>query len=961
LEARQADARGLVEGKSRQFLTTSIWVASYHMTRMQWWQIAGAGNLLRLEATPAFDIGRAFRRVGTMSNAPTAAELPKAYEPQAVEEKWYRRWLDEGCFRADESSPREGYAIVIPPPNVTGVLHLGHVLNNTLQDILARRARQLGKEVLWLPGCDHAGIATQTRVEREIRATEKRTRHDLGREAFLERVWAWKEKHGSIIFEQLRRLGCSCDWGRERFTMDADYSHWVQHVFCDLFNKGLIHRGRRMVNWCPVSLTALSDEEVIMKPQRGRLFTMRYELADEPGRWLLVSTTRPETLMADTAVAVHPDDERYRDLVGRMVLRPFPRAPIPVIADCHVEKEFGTGALKVTPAHDKADFEIGQRHGLPVIDVLTPDGRIDCPAVPGLHGLERFAARKLAAQMLADLGLLEKEEDYENNVGFSERADVPVEPRLSMQWFLRYPAVAETAAAVASDRIRFRPERWKKTFAHWMENLQDWCISRQLWWGHRIPVWYRKDRAADLREAASLGREAVAAGDLHVGTEPPPDPDNWVQDGDVLDTWFSSWLWPFATMTKVGERSPTLAKFYPTGDLVTGPDIIFFWVARMIMAGFEYEGREPFANVYFTSIIRDLKGRKMSKSLGNSPEPLDLVAKYGADGLRFGLLRIAPAGQDVRFDEKQIEEGRNFANKLWNACRFRQLAGPPPATSAAARSPFETDILAKLDTLQAELDAAYAERQFNTIAQKLYDFFWGDYCDLFLEAVKGDLRDGADPARRTSVLATIDTVLPRFLQFLHPYMPHITEELWEKMGFGDGRPLMLAALPVAPVLPDPGAPEIAAACRRAAAVFQTASSARRLKADNNLASSRNVRFELVPGPACNPADLPALAVLAGAAEIAVVAQLPEQAPKALTELGELALPLAGLIDLAAERQRLAREIDRVAAEIAKCEAKLANPAFADRAPPPVVDQERRRLTEWQEKHARLGEMLAGLG
>ena len=892
--------------------------------------------------------------------SPPAQQLPKAYEPQAVEEKWYARWLADGCFRGDGTSPREGYSIVIPPPNVTGMLHLGHVLNNTLQDILARRARQQGKAVLWLPGTDHAGIATQTRVEKELRRTEKMSRHDLGRDEFLRRVWEWKEKHGNIIIDQLRRLGCSCDWGRERFTMDADYSHWVQFVFCDLFRKGLIHRGKRMVNWCPVSLTALSDEEVIMKPQRGKLYTMRYEIVDEPGRFVLVSTTRPETLMADTGVAVHPDDERYRGLVGRQVYRPFPREPIPVVADYHVEKEFGTGALKVTPAHDKADFEIGRRHRLAVIDVLTPSGRIDCPAVPELHGLDRTAARKKAAGMLAERGLLEKEEDYENNVGFSERADVPIEPRLSMQWFLKYPAVAQTAAAVADGTIAFRPERWKKTFAHWMENLQDWCISRQLWWGHRIPVWYRKEQAARLMEAEKLDLAAVASGDLYVGTEPPADAGNWVQDPDVLDTWFSSWLWPFATMTKVGERSTTLAKFYPTADLVTGPDIIFFWVARMIMAGYEYEGREPFRNVYFTSIIRDLGGRKMSKSLGNSPDPLDLVAKYGADGLRFGLLRIAPSGQDVRFDEKQIEEGRNFANKLWNACRFRQMGGPGAAADPAARNVFETDILAKLRDLEAALEAAYADYQFNAIAQKLYDFFWGEYCDQFIEAVKGDLRDGADPARRASVLATMDAVLKRFLPLLHPFMPHITEELWEKLGFGDGTPLMLVPADRSDLLAGVPEPVVAAACRRAAAVYQTASAARRLKTDSNLAANRSVRFQIVPSASLEPGDLAVLAVLAGAAEVAAVAAAPAKAPRTLTDLGELALPLEGLVDVAGERQRLSKEIARVEAELARCTAKLSNPSFVDRAPAEVVAQEKLREADWLEKLSGLRGMEANL-
>ena len=893
-----------------------------------------------------------------MATTPQGEELSKAYEPQAVEAKWQSIWQQHGCFTADPESEKEGYSIVIPPPNVTGVLHLGHVLNNTLQDILARRARQQGKEVLWLPGCDHAGIATQTRVEKELRKTEKKTRHDLGREAFLEKVWEWKEKHGTIIFEQLKRLGCSLDWSRERFTMDADYSHWVAHVFCDLFQKGLIHRGRRMVNWCPVSLTALSDEEVIMKAQRGKLFTMRYEIADQPGRFILISTTRPETLMADTAVAVHPEDERYRDLIGKEVWRPFPRERIPIIADTHVEKEFGTGALKVTPAHDKADFEIGLRHGLPVIDVLTPDGKIHCAAVPELHGLDRFVARKKAAEMLAELGLLEKEEVYENNVGFSERADVPIEPRLSMQWFLKYPAVAETAAAVANDTITFRPERWKKTFAHWMENLQDWCISRQLWWGHRIPVWYRKDKAADLKNAETLDLTAVTAGDIHIGPEAPLDADNWIQDDDVLDTWFSSWLWPFATMTNVGERSPALRKFYPTADLVTGPDIIFFWVARMIMAGYEYEGKEAFQNVYFTSIIRDLQGRKMSKSLGNSPDPLDLMAKYGADGMRFGLLRIAPSGQDVRFDEKQIEEGRNFANKLWNACRFRQMAGAAAAAIDGTQTVvpdapglFEIDILAKLDQLAIDLEQGYADYQFNHIAQKLYDFFWGDYCDLFLEAVKGDLRDAADPARRASVLRTMDKVLARFLPHLNAYMPHITEELWQIQGFGDGTPLAMSSLPQGSLVADLPTEEVAAACRLARAIYETASSARRLKAENNLASNRSVKFVLVPTNQLpiQASHAASLCQLAGASAFEFAATTPDNTPKTLTVLGELALPLDGFIDIAVERERLTRECSKIELEIQKCRAKLSNASFVDRAPAEVVAQEKSRLSDWEEK------------
>ncbi|MGE9271292.1 MAG: valine--tRNA ligase, partial [Verrucomicrobiales bacterium] len=480
------------------------------------------------------------------------SELPTAYEPQAVEEKWYQAWLDGRCFQADPASEKPPYSIVIPPPNVTGILHLGHVLNNSLQDILARRARQTGHEVLWLPGTDHAGIATQTKVERQLRDEDGKSRRDVGRDAFLEKVWEWKEKHGGIIISQLKRLGCSCDWSRERFTMDEDYSRWVSQVFVDLFKEGLIYRGKRMVNWCPVSLTALSDEEVIMKPQRSKLYKMKYELVDAPGDYLEIATTRPETLMGDVAIAVNPKDPRHAANIGRKVRRPFPPAEIPIVADEHVDIEFGTGALKITPAHDKADFEIGMKHDLEIIDVLHPDGTVNCPECPELDGLDRFVARKKAAQMLEDMGLLVEVEEHENNVGFSERADVPIEPRISMQWFLRYPCVDEASQAVAEGDIDFRPERWKKTYAHWMENLQDWCISRQLWWGHQIPVWYRKEKLDELKGAESLDMSDFESGDIHVGVEAPADGDVWERDEDVMDTWFSSWLWPFATMSGVG-------------------------------------------------------------------------------------------------------------------------------------------------------------------------------------------------------------------------------------------------------------------------------------------------------------------------------------------------------------------------------------------------------------------------
>ncbi len=679
------------------------------------------------------------------------AELPKRYDPNIVEPKWYRRWMEHGDFVANPESSKPPFSIVMPPPNITGMLTLGHVLGDTIQDVLARRARMHGFEVLWLPGMDHAGIGTQTAVEKYLRTTENKTRHDLGREEFLRRVLEWQDKHGGIITEQLKRLGCSCDWSRQRYTLDDAYAAAVQKIFVDLYDKGLIYRGRRMINWDPAAQTAVSDEEVISKPQKGYFYFVRYEIVEEPGRFLEVATTRPETIMADTAVAVHPKDERYHDLLGENVWRPLAREKIPIIADEAIDPEFGTGVLKVTPAHDALDFEIGQRHDLPIIDVLTPDGRINCPAVPELHGLERFEARTKAAELLQSRGLLAKAEPYENNIGFSDRSDVPIEPRISEQWFLRYPKTKEALAVVRDHLIRFFPAHWEKVYAQWLENIRDWCISRQVWWGHRIPAWYRKSQ---IPNSKTQGSE-----EIYVGIEPPPDPENWMQDEDTVDTWFSSWLWAYETMDP-----QTRKKFYPTSVLVTAPDIIFFWVARMIIAGLEFKPGEsskigdniPFHHVFFTSIIRDSQGRKMSKSLGNSPDPLELIDKYGADGLRFGLMRIAPTGQDIRFDERQIEEGRNFATKLWNVARFRQMHGPSdaaPKIDTEALSIYAMEVLARLNETIEAIESAYREYHFNLIAQHLYTFVWSDYCDWFVEAAKTDIFS-EDEAEKKSALGS---------------------------------------------------------------------------------------------------------------------------------------------------------------------------------------------------------------
>src|SRR5947209_290182 len=718
------------------------------------------------------------------------AELPKRYDPNSVEPKWYRHWTDDGDFVVNPESSKAPFSIVMPPPNVTGMLTLGHVLNNTIQDILCRRARMQGFEVLWLPGMDHAGIGTQTAVEKHLRRTENKTRHDLGREEFLRRVLEWQDKHGGIIIEQLKRLGCSCDWSRQRYTLDEAYTAAVQRAFVALYNKGRIYRGRWMINWDPAAETAVSDEEVISKPQKGKLYFVRYEMVEEPGRFLEVATTRPETIMADTAMAFHPGDKRYLDLLGKHAWRPLAREKIPIIADDAIDPEFGTGVLKVTPAHDAVDFEIGQRHNLPVIEVLHPDGRINCPTEPELDGLERFEARDKAAEVLQARGALTKTEPYENNVGFSDRSDVPIEPRISEQWFLRYPKTKEALAVVRNHFIRFFPAHWEKVYVQWLENIRDWCISRQVWWGHRIPAWYRKSQVPNSKP--QIGKE------IYVGTEPPPDPENWIHDPDTLDTWFSSWLWAYQTMD-----DETRKKFYPTSVLVTAPEIIFFWVARMIIAGLEFkpgksnkvEDNIPFHDVFFTGLIRDKQGRKMSKSLGNSPDPLELIDKYGADGLRFGLMRIAPSGQDIRFDEKQIEEGRNFATKLWNVARFRQMHGPtqiePRKLDRLNRSSFgelsiyAIELLARLNETIDAIEKGYREYQFNTVAQRLYDFIWSDYCDWFVEAAKTEIFS-EDESRKNAALAVMDYVLSAIVRLLHPYMPHITEELWSLLGLGTG-------------------------------------------------------------------------------------------------------------------------------------------------------------------------------
>ncbi len=1027
------------------------------------------------------------------------SEIPKTYEPQAIEERWYAQWLADGCFRADPASTKPAYSIVIPPPNVTGVLTLGHVLNHTIQDILCRRARMLGKEVLWLPGTDHAGIATQNVVEKALKKEGAiKHRNDLGREALVAKIWEWREKYGGIILQQDRALGCSLDWDRTRFTMDKDYSRCVSRVFVDLYKKGLIYRGKRMVNWCPASLTALSDEEVVMKPQNGTMHHFKVEVAprsqalpragevggDAPsesaGRagalgseWLTIATTRPETIPGDSAIAVNPQDPRYAHLIGQHVIRPLPvqipdeQKLIPIIGDDAVDFAFGTGVLKVTPAHDKADFEIGQRHKLPIIDILNPDGTMNALAGERLAGLDRFEARKIAVEQLRELGVLVKEEPYQNNVGYSERADVPIEPRLSEQWFLQYPSVEQARAKVADGAMKFFPERWAKVYDHWLGGIQDWCISRQLWWGHRVPVWtlplhgpwdvspqlkeYFAECGVDqqvvvktvesgetwnLRICAATEEAEKAIANLNgfyqadgfdiERTKEFPTPrardiaedvmgrlasDPITQDPDVLDTWFSSWLWPFATMGWP-EKTDTLAKFYPTTDLVTAPDIIFFWVARMIMAGFEWTGEMPFRNVYFTSLIRDKQGRKLSKSLGNSPDPLDLIAQYGADAVRFGTMRSAPLGQDVTYDEKNIELGRNFCTKLWNAARFRQMAGrkdeggrmkdengasePSSFIPHPSSFPIEGEvnpllltsddkwILLHLNAAIREISAALDEYRFSDAANALYRFFWSEYCDWYLEASKASLYPNATAGgesaattigdfeqRKANTLAVMDFVFAQTLRLMHPFLPFITEELWHALGFHDdlpadqgGRTIMFAHWPEAFDNDfyhyydlDPSAEQAANE------KYEVVNAGRGLRRDANIASNKRVRFILQSALPLLPHDSEVLRILLNAEPFEVAARYdaPRGTPSALTPLGTLFLPLEGLIDVAAERERLAKEIAKVEDELTKVRAKLANPAFTGKVPPAVLADHELREANWAEKLAQLQRMRDALG
>ncbi|MCD8287981.1 MAG: valine--tRNA ligase [Porphyromonadaceae bacterium] len=872
-------------------------------------------------------------------------DIATKYNPAEVEDKWYDYWLKNGYFHS-EPDAREPYTIVIPPPNVTGVLHMGHMLNNTIQDILIRRARMTGKNACWVPGTDHASIATEAKVVNKL-ASEGIKKSDLTREEFLRHAWAWTDEHGGIILKQLRRLGASCDWDRTAFTLDETRSRSVIKVFVDLYNKGLIYRGIRMVNWDPKALTALSDEEVIYKEEHSKLYYLRYAIEGEPGRYIVVATTRPETILGDTAVCVNPNDPRYTFLKGKRVIVPLVGRVVPIIMDDYVDIDFGTGCLKVTPAHDINDYMLGEKFHLPVIDVFNDDGTIS-EAGQFYVGQDRFVVRRQIAVDLEKAGLLEKVEEYDNKVGYSERTNVVIEPKLSMQWFLKMDHFVRLSLdAVMNDEIRFYPSKYKNIYRHWMENIKDWCISRQLWWGHRIPAYFLPEGgyvvAETPEEALTLAREksgnpSLALTDLR-------------QEEDCLDTWFSSWLWPLSLFDGINNPgNKEIRYYYPTSDLVTGPDIIFFWVARMIMSGYEYEGKMPFKNVYFTGIVRDKLGRKMSKSLGNSPDPLELIDRYGADGVRMGMMLSAPAGNDILFDESLCEQGRNFNNKIWNA--FRLVKGWQ-VDSTVATSPSACIATAwfasRLNQVNGELADLFSKYRLSEALMAVYKLFWDDFSSGYLEMVKPGYQQPIDQSTYEATLSFFDTLL----KFLHPFMPFITEELWQHLYERKaGESIMIEQIPEA-------GPVDTALLTAVGKAREIIAGVRSIRLQKNIPNRELLTLQVV-GPHDSRCD----AVIGKLAGLSAIEQVIAKAPTVATFLvgtTEYAVPLENRLDLEAERKRMEEELKYLQGFLRSVRAKLGNERFVQNAPAAVVETERKKEADAESKIKSLEENLASLG
>ena len=873
-------------------------------------------------------------------------ELASKYNPADVEGKWYQYWLDHKLF-SSKPDGREPYTVVIPPPNVTGVLHMGHMLNNTIQDILVRRARMEGKNACWVPGTDHASIATEAKVVNKL-AAQGIKKTDLTRDEFLKHAWEWTDEHGGIILKQLRKLGASCDWDRTAFTMDEKRSESVLKVFVDLYNKGLIYRGVRMVNWDPKALTALSDEEVIYKEEHSKLYYLKYMVEGDPeGRYAVVATTRPETIMGDTAMCINPNDPKNTWLKGKKVIVPLVGRVIPVIEDDYVDIEFGTGCLKVTPAHDVNDYMLGEKYNLPSIDIFNDNGTLSEAA--GLYiGMDRFDVREQIEKDLAAAGLLEKVEAYTNKVGFSERTNVPIEPKLSMQWFLKMQHFADMALPpVMNDELKFYPAKYKNTYKNWLENIKDWCISRQLWWGHRIPAYFLPEGgyvvAATPEEALALAKEKTGNADLKL--------EDLRQDEDCLDTWFSSWLWPISLFDGINNPgNEEIDYYYPTSDLVTGPDIIFFWVARMIMAGYEYEGKMPFKNVYFTGIVRDKLGRKMSKSLGNSPDPLELIEKFGADGVRMGMMLAAPAGNDILFDDALCEQGRNFCNKIWNA--YRLVSGwtiddnqPIPEAAKLAISWFES----KQNEVTAEVADLFSKYRLSEALMAVYKLFWDEFSSWFLEIIKPAYGQGIHSTVRNAAICYFDNLL----RLLHPFMPFITEELWQQMyEREEGESIMVCPLSMDTHVDSE-------MIQQFEVVKEVISNVRSIRLQKNIAQKETLELQVVGE---NPVDAFNLVIMkmCNLSAIDVVDTKTEGAASFMVGTTEYAVPLGNMIDVEAEIARMEAELKHKEGFLQGVMKKLSNEKFVNNAPAAVLELERKKQADAESIINSLKESIAAL-
>ena len=866
------------------------------------------------------------------------ADIPKAYNPKEAEDKWYKYWEDHKLYHSEVDESKTPYTIVIPPPNITGILHIGHILNNTLQDIYIRYKRMMGFNACWVPGIDHASISTESKVVAMLKE-QGITKDDISREEYLKYCYEWKEKYGGIIFQQLRKIGVSCDWQRERFTMDNHYYKKVIEAFVKLYKEGLIYRGYRMVNWDPASKSAISDEEVFYKEVQGKLWYFKYPVKDS-AEFVVVATTRPETMLGDTGIAVNPEDDRYKHLIGKTIILPIVGREIPIFADEYVDKEFGTGAVKVTPAHDVNDYEMGKRHNLEFVNIFNEDATTNGNVPKEFQEIDRYEVRKKVVARLDELSLLHKTEDYTNKVGYSQRGNVPIEPYLSEQWFMKMDELCKPALdAVQKGKVKFHPEHWTKTYEHWMNNIRDWCISRQLWWGHRIPVWYHKTTK-----------------EIYCEVDPPKDIVNWHQEDDVLDTWASSWLWAQDVFTDKRDQK----YYYPTDLLVTAPDIIFFWVARMIIAGLHFMKEIPFKDVYFTSLVRDTQGRKMSKSLGNSPDPLDLIDEYGADALRFTMTYISPLGQDVLFSSEMVEIGRNFANKMWNAGRFLLMnAQNIPLNPALKDKHIDfTDrwIMSRFQSTLKELNDGLDKFEVNNGSKIVYSYVWNDFCDWYIELAKNRLYQGTEEVK-SAVLTRAVLLYEEMLKLVHPFMPFITEEIWQLLDEReDGESISTSSFPKFDnKLIDKKAEE------EIVFVQEVVSAIRNIRGEMNLPPSKQINVFLKTEKVTEE-QVRYIKSLVRINDLKFDANItkPKASASAVVKGCDIFIPLEGLIDLNVERSRIEKEITRLSSSLETVKKKLSNEGFVSKAPAEVLERERTKLADWEKALDKLKTILADL-